>query len=184
MSGTNSKLAVDSGAVRGRLAEMLTQRGKSMRKVSLEIGKSSSYVHSIIKDGKEPSLRNFFEICRVADLDPLTVLFGEGREEPVTWSLSTNLVRLRKDKGLTQVDLADRAGVAQPTISRLESGDDSATLSALKLIANGLGVQISDLFSEPISAEEEQILTTFRALSPERQKGWIDLCATVLAAEE
>jgi hypothetical protein len=40
---------------RSRLIEAVTASGKSKRAISLEIGRSHGYVHSILVDGKEPS---------------------------------------------------------------------------------------------------------------------------------
>jgi len=42
----------------------------------------------------------------------------------LTMSIADNLPRLRKAKGLSQVALANKAGVSQQLISRLESGVD------------------------------------------------------------
>ena len=38
------------------------------------------------------------------------------------------LARIRKSKGLSQVALAEIVGVEQPTISRIERGDEGVTL--------------------------------------------------------
>lgn len=53
--------------------------------------------------------------------------------------LSTRLRQARKDAGLTQQELADRAGLAQATISKMESGQISQTTEILTL-ARVLGV--------------------------------------------
>lgn len=42
---------------------------------------------------------------------------------------------LREESGLTQQELAERAGTSQPAIARLESGGASPTLSTLERLA-------------------------------------------------
>jgi transcriptional regulator with XRE-family HTH domain len=46
----------------------------------------------------------------------------------------------RKLRGLTQVQLADRAGVSRDTIVRLERGDGGVSLENLLRILRGLGI--------------------------------------------
>jgi transcriptional regulator with XRE-family HTH domain len=46
----------------------------------------------------------------------------------------------RKLRGLTQAQLADRAGVHRDTISRLERGDGGVSLENLLSVLRGLGV--------------------------------------------
>jgi transcriptional regulator with XRE-family HTH domain len=61
------------------------------------------------------------------------------------------LAALRKAQGLTQADLAARAGIAQPYLSTLERGNTSATLRTVYDLATALGVGPADLF-EPSEA--------------------------------
>ncbi|PSQ25599.1 transcriptional regulator [Halobacteriales archaeon QS_8_65_32] len=51
---------------------------------------------------------------------------------------STDLRERRTELELTQSDLADRAGVSQPLIARIESGDVDPRLSTLRRIVNAL----------------------------------------------
>lgn len=54
--------------------------------------------------------------------------------------------QVRKQKGLTLVELAERSGYGKSTISNFERGKVSPTLFELEVIAIALGVKISDLF--------------------------------------
>jgi len=48
-------------------------------------------------------------------------------------------VRLaRKETGLTQGELADKAGISQPMLSRIEGGDVDPTLSTLRDLAEAI----------------------------------------------
>lgn len=57
-----------------------------------------------------------------------------------------NLKRIRKDRGLTQVQLAEAAGCNQATISKMEKGDKNATLDMVERIAKVLKVEPWELF--------------------------------------
>lgn len=77
--------------------------------------------------------------------------------------------KIRKEKKLTQAQLAELVGVSQAHISRLENGDDSASLKLIYEIASALKVQPSDLFEER-SAKEALLLQVFRNSTPEAQQ--------------
>lgn len=49
----------------------------------------------------------------------------------------------RKVTGLTQIELAEKSGVPQETISRLERGHSNPTLGTLEKLAKAMGVEIA-----------------------------------------
>lgn len=57
-------------------------------------------------------------------------------------SPSALLRQARRLSGLTQRDLADRAGTSQPAIARIESGLASPTLSTLERLATAAGYDL------------------------------------------
>jgi transcriptional regulator with XRE-family HTH domain len=63
------------------------------------------------------------------------------------------VARLRAQRlrhGLTQAELAERAGLTQVTISKLESGRQAARPGTLRKLARALHIRIPDLITEPI----------------------------------
>ena len=62
-------------------------------------------------------------------------------------SLGWNLIKLRSKKKLSQVELAEKAGVSSRTILNIENENStySPTLGIIDLIAKALGVTASDL---------------------------------------
>lgn len=62
-------------------------------------------------------------------------------------SLGWNLIKLRDKKKLTQVELAEKAGVSSRTIMNIENENStySPTLGIIDLVAKALGVSASDL---------------------------------------
>lgn len=66
-----------------------------------------------------------------------------------------NLKRRREQLGLTQVQLSEKAGVGQGTISSLERNPrEPKVLLAVKL-ARALGVCVEDLLDDMVFEEEE-----------------------------
>ncbi len=55
------------------------------------------------------------------------------------------IAELRKEKGLTQQQLADQLNLSNKTISKWESGNGSPDLSNLTLLADALGVTVDEL---------------------------------------
>lgn len=55
------------------------------------------------------------------------------------------IVAARKAKGITQQELANRLGLAQTQISRIESNPDRTSLKTLKRIAKALRVDVKNL---------------------------------------
>jgi transcriptional regulator with XRE-family HTH domain len=57
--------------------------------------------------------------------------------------------RMRREKGLSQQELADLAGVGQDSISAIETGKHEPHPRTLRKLANALGVEVADFFKEP-----------------------------------
>ncbi len=64
-----------------------------------------------------------------------------------TWIdfVSRRIRELRKTAGLTQEALAEKSGLPQPHISRLERGEHSPSRVTLEKLAGALGVPLSEL---------------------------------------
>jgi len=78
--------------------------------------------------------------------------------------LSKRLVLLRQKKGWSQIDLARAAGIPQPTICRLESGDiKQPKIMTLVKIAEALGVSTDYLASEDEHPKIGPVALAFKA---------------------
>lgn len=60
-------------------------------------------------------------------------------------AFARNLRKIRESKGLSQEDLADKAGLDRTYVSGCERGLRNATLATLEKLAGALGVHESDL---------------------------------------
>ena len=60
----------------------------------------------------------------------------------VTKQIGQRIQELRKEAGLTQTQLAEKCGMAQPNIARLEAGTYATSIDVLSRIAEVLGKRI------------------------------------------
>lgn len=64
--------------------------------------------------------------------------------------------QLRKQKNLTQAQLAKRSGTSLMTVGRLERGEYFPRLENASKIANALGVSIEDIVEAPEQEEKKE----------------------------
>ena len=69
-------------------------------------------------------------------------------QEEIELVVAEKIKAIRKEKGISQDQLAELAGLDRVHLYRLESGKQSMTLRTLKLIADTLGVRARDLIGE------------------------------------
>ena len=65
------------------------------------------------------------------------------------FSIMQALIDARKQSGLTQKQLAERTGIAQADISRLERGAGNPSLKTLHRLAEGMGMRLKIDFQMP-----------------------------------
>lgn len=62
--------------------------------------------------------------------------------------ITFSVERLRKEKGLTQVELAAKLGVSQGAVSMIERGDRMPSMKMLLKLSEVLGVSIEELIQK------------------------------------
>ena len=70
-------------------------------------------------------------------------------EQKLYQNLGENVYRLRKQRGLTQSELAAHIGCNQKYISQIETGTAKASVSICYKIANAFSVSVDSLFENP-----------------------------------
>ena len=79
---------------------------------------------------------------------------GKPRQQPAQAALAVRIRRWRDDRGWNQQDLANRAGIARSTLSKIENGLLSPTFEVLLKLARGFDTELSELVqseSQPLS---------------------------------
>ena len=74
-----------------------------------------------------------------------------GKDEKAFFvQLGARIAQLRKEQGITQVELAEWLNVSQQTVNAYEVGRRRMAVSALPVIAKLLGVSLEELIGEPL----------------------------------
>jgi transcriptional regulator with XRE-family HTH domain len=81
--------------------------------------------------------------CSLVRLDPMT-----HEEKAFFKALGVRIATLRKDSGITQVQLAEAMGVSQQTVASWEVGRRGVPASNLPGLARTLGVSVETLIGE------------------------------------
>jgi len=95
---------------------------------------------------------------------------------------------LRKDRALTQADLAHRIGIQQSDLCRMENGEYKVSLETLFKILSIFEMNIADFFNEEISGatrdREYEFLRQYQKLTPRAQDEVQDFIEFKLRSEE
>ena len=96
---------------------------------------------------------------------------------PEVAAIGSRLRRLRKERGLTQAELARQIGIQQSDLSRMEKGEYRVSLDNLFKILGVFDLDLADFFGDqqasteqermPLSREDMKVLHLMRELSPE-----------------
>ena len=86
----------------------------------------------------------------------LGILRGEMVLEDKKQIIASNLILLRKNKGLTQMELAEKLNYSDKAISRWEHGDTLPDINMLCELCNFYGITLNDLVDENFSMEENE----------------------------
>ena len=81
--------------------------------------------------------------------------------------IGNRLISLREQCGLTQNGLAERAGVSQTHLRRVELGQADITVGHLQLLCDAMSISLKDFFDEESSSDE--IASAFSKLSPKQK---------------
>jgi len=82
-------------------------------------------------------------------------------------SVSKRLISLRERCGFTQNALAERAGVSQTHLRRVELGQADITVGHLQLLCDAMGISIQEFFNEESNSDEISIVLS--KLSPKQK---------------
>ena len=81
--------------------------------------------------------------------------------------VSKRLITLRERCGYTQNRLAERAGLSQTHLRRVELGQADITVGHLQLLCDAMGISLKEFFED--ESESDEIATVFSKLSPKQK---------------
>lgn len=84
---------------------------------------------------------------------------------------------LREKSGYTQNSLADKAGVSQTHLRRVELGQADITVGHLQLVCDALNISIRDFFN--VSEEAEELSVAMANLTPKQKRLLIEFLKSI-----
>ena len=81
--------------------------------------------------------------------------------------VSKRIIHLRERCGLSQNGLAERAGVSQTHLRRVELGQADITVGHLQLLCDALSITIQEFFMD--TTDTDDISKAFSKLSPKQK---------------
>ena len=81
--------------------------------------------------------------------------------------VSKRLIGLRERCGFTQNGLAERAGVSQTHLRRVELGQADITIGHLQLLCDAMNISLKEFFED--ESESDEISAAFSKLSPKQK---------------
>lgn len=78
----------------------------------------------------------------VSRLNRMLAVFSEGLPREPRRSAAVQATRRRLALGMSQAQVADRAGITQPMVARFERGTENFTIELLAKIAGALGCEV------------------------------------------
>ena len=81
--------------------------------------------------------------------------------------IGKRLMALRECCGFTQNGLAERAGVSQTHLRRVELGQADITVGHLQLLCDAMSISMQEFFQE--SSDSDEISAAFSKLSPKQK---------------
>lgn len=82
-------------------------------------------------------------------------------------NVSKRLISLRERCRYTQNGLAERAGVSQTHLRRVELGQADITVGHLQLLCDAMNISLKEFFEE--DSENDEIAITLAKLSPKQK---------------
>ena len=76
--------------------------------------------------------------------------------------IGLQIYQKRLERGMTQAELAQKAGIPQPNLSNIEKGKQDITISTLRRIAYGLQAEMVDFFRSESKTKGRQYLSLTR----------------------
>lgn len=81
--------------------------------------------------------------------------------------IGKRIITLRERCGFTQNGLAERAGVSQTHLRRVELGQADITVGHLQLLCDAMSISIQEFFQD--ASDSDEISATFSKLSPKQR---------------
>lgn len=157
MASSTAKGMVAAG-LGDKVRALRRERGMTLKEMAASTGLSYTYLSEIERGNAVPSLSALRKLADAFGV-PVSLFVNNERKSSL---VGEKLKYVRTLRGLSQKELAARAGVSPGLIAQLETGKVQASLDTVEKIAAALGVSVCSLI-----LERDEVEAVIGALSPE-----------------
>ncbi|MFO7151884.1 MAG: helix-turn-helix domain-containing protein [Bacillota bacterium] len=140
-----------------RISILRRERGLSLSELAERAGISATYLCQIENGKVLPSLATLKAIAKALNANPQDFLSAT--------HISYKIKKIRLERGITQAELAKKAGVSTGLIGQIESGKVEPSIKTLEKISNALSVSPCYFISD-----DDDINSLLRPMNPELKK--------------
>lgn len=133
------------------------KKGMTVTDLARSTGLSPAHISEIERGRTAASVATLEKLARALGVSPGALVRSVGAN-----GVGEKLRRLRERLGLTQKEVAEKAGVSYGLIGQIESGRTQSSVTTLSRLAEALGVSPCYFLMD-----EEEVLEVTRSLSPE-----------------
>ncbi|MGB9812902.1 MAG: helix-turn-helix domain-containing protein [Thermovenabulum sp.] len=159
----NDDVSLEKPLSIGEKLNLLRQKKNlSLEKLAELAGISASYLCQIEKGIVLPSISTLNNLAKALGVEPQQIFASNA-------NIGFKLKKLRTERGLTQVELAKKAGVSPALIGQLESGKVEPSIKTLEKIAQALSVTPCYFVTDDDSVEN-----IFKIMNPSLKQLFLD----------
>lgn len=93
---------MDDSFIRNRISELRIQKNVSERSMSIDLGHSPSYIHSIVSGKALPSMTEFLYICKYFKISP-KYFFDDGTTNPALMQAVVNDLKTLNENQIVNI---------------------------------------------------------------------------------
>lgn len=132
----------------GRLIRSFRKkRNMSLQELARRAELSVSYLSEIERGKKQPTLETIDKLASALNVSKEGFFSLNDTQAPGPTTLGEKITLIRQKKGISQADLAEKAGISAAYLCHIEKGKVLPAVSTLRAIARALGVCPDDLIS-------------------------------------
>jgi len=93
------------------------------------------------------------------------------------------IIALRRERDWTQIDLAEKLGTTQQSVSRMEKGLSGLGEARVRQLTDLFGVSPAALFDDALSLDEDVLVDLFQRMNPEQRNAVLTLARSMVESD-
>ena len=122
------------------IRKLRKEKGLTQQELADKCGLSKNGLWNYENENREPTIKTLENISKALNVTVNDLISGN-----VTTDIGYTIKKLRRRKGMTQEELANKSNISVRTIANYESGKRKPNLEMIIKICNGLNIQLTSL---------------------------------------